>query len=151
MPTLLEDMRDYLCSQSVIRKPSTPNSSLPPCFLEPRDGAPAPGSKTGTENHPGAIVSAYVTGGVPHAPYESFLKKTVIDFHIRTRSAVTAYTIEADLRKFLSDRRGWTMGSQRVEESMQTRPLSRVGSDSAGYLFTTGFMFETTADDSLVS
>lgn len=148
MATLLTNIRDHLVSAEVVRRPreATP-AGKPPCWLEPREGVPAPGEgQNATEIGADAVVGVFHTGGIPARPFESFYRTDIVDFWLRTRNHALAHALERAIRGALIDKRNWTMGSQQVIESKQWRALQRLGSDQQGYTFLTAYLFEIYAD-----
>lgn len=143
MATLLEDLRDHLVAHGIVRRPrETLPAGRPPMWLEPRNGIPAPGEgQNATEVGSDAVVGAYVSGGIATDRHEGFLRIDGIDIHLRTRTAPIALELEAQIRAALNDRRHWTMGSRTVEESLQFRPLQRLGSGDHGFDWVTEYLF----------
>lgn len=140
MADLLDAMRDHLVTDGAVRVPRD-GGSAPPLWLEPRDGAPAPGDKTGAEDGP-VVLSAFLTGGIASRPYESFMRTDIVDVWLRALRAQDVWPVENALRASLVDKRGWTMGGLTVIESLQWRPLQRFGSDAQGFTYITAFSFQ---------
>lgn len=144
-PLLLNAVRDHLVAQAVVRKPSVAGG-LPPLWLEPRLGTPAPGEGNNPVEVGSTIVlAAYQTGGIASPPYESFRRRDIVEFRLRSSTAPVALTTEQALRANLADKRNWTMGGLQVIESSEWRALSRLGSDEQGFEFLVAYLFETFA------
>lgn len=142
--SLLVAMRAHLVADGVVRVPRVAGSA-PPLWLQPRDGVPAPGEGNPTERDDDAVLGAFVTGGIPPRPYESMLRKTIVDLHIRTRTPSGAIELDAALAASLIDRRNWLMDDMRIVESLQWRALQPLGSDAQGFTFVVAYVFETYA------
>lgn len=143
MATLLDHLRDHLIAENIVRDPRTAGP-LPPLWREPRNGAPAPGEGTeAAEIGPTATVAAFVSGGFPPRPYESFWRKDTVDLWLRTASAPTAFQLDASIRAALIDRRNWSMAGLPVIDCEQWRSLQRLGSDDQGYTHVVSYIFET--------
>lgn len=140
MATLLEHFRDHLVSAGVVRIPRVAGT-VPPLWLEPRDGAPAPGDKTGTEDS-STVLSAFLTGGLASRPYESFMRTDIVDVWVRATQAPAVFDLETGLRAAIIDKRAWDMAGLTVIESLQWRPLQRLGSDAQGFTFVCAFTFQ---------
>ena len=146
MPTnLLSEIRNYLVAQGVVRKPSTAGA-LPPMWLEPQSGTPAPGEGNNpVEVGPTLVVAAYLTGGFAQGPYESWLRKPVVDFRFRSKGAGAPADIEnidLEITRRLTDKRDWMMAAMYVVQSSQYRALQRIGADTQGYEYVSSFWFE---------
>ena len=136
---LLENLSDYLVNQQgIARDPQTPGA-LPPLYIDPRDGVPAPDATTTV------VVGAMLTGGIRPEPRMDELRKDIVDVWIRSRTSPQAFAFEEQLRPALIDRVDWQMGAMWVGESLQWRALQRFSSDSDGYVFTTAYIFERRA------
>ena len=152
-------IRSYLEAQNAgrevgapgFRKPSVADpdaekGDLYPIFIEPREGAPAPGERKGTENNAKAILSLVYTGGIVTGPYNKFRRKETFDFWVRSTDPQLAKLIDDRLRLLLHDQRGWNMDGLEVIESLSWRPMQPVGSGPQGYSYTLSYIFELYAD-----
>lgn len=148
-------IRDYIASENGareegepgFRKPSVADpdgagGSLYPVFLEPREGAPAPGELKGEENNDAGVVSLFYTGGIETGPLEKFHRKETFDFWVRTKQPQLAKRIDDRLRLLLHDKREWDMAGLTVIESLRWRPLQPIGHGPEGYSYTVSFLFE---------
>lgn len=105
-------------------------------WLEPREGVPAPGEgQNATERGTNAVLGAYVTGGIPSQPYEAMLRKDTIDVWFRTTTAPRAFALYQALFDALADKRDWDMAGLTVIETLEFRPLQRLGSDQQAFNF----------------
>jgi hypothetical protein len=143
MPRLLTAIRDELIAHNIVRKPSVPGP-LPPMWLEPTLGEPAPGEGNNpVEIGEDLVLAAYLTNGFAQPAY-STLRKPIVDIRIRSAKdkAYLAEDVELAITPRLRDRRDWTMGGLYVVESEQWRPLQRLGSDTQGYTHVVSYWFE---------
>jgi hypothetical protein len=146
MAYLLSALRSHLVAENIVRVPAV-SGVKPPMWLEPRNGAPAPGEgDSPTEIGHDAVLSAFVTGGIPARPREVELRKDVVDIWIRVAAANLAFDIEEQLRAAIVDRVDWTMGGLHIGESLQWRsPLQRLESGPQGWTFVSSYIFERRA------
>lgn len=142
---LLASFRAGLVAAGVCRVPAVAGAA-PPMYLEPRDGAPAPGQNPGVEADASCVLSAFASGGIPPDAYESWLRRDTVDVWIRTAKAPTAFAVEGGLRAALIDRRNFALGSMRVVEVSQWRELQRLGSDDDGWTFIVSYMVQRFMD-----
>lgn len=141
--SLLSELRNYLVAQGVVRKPAVAGS-LPPLWLEPKLGVPAPNeSRSGntTEASP-LVIGAFLTGGFAPPPYGSPIRKPIVDFRFRGSDAQALENAELAITKVLIDKRDWMMSNQYVIECEQWRALTRLGSDEQGFEFMCSYWFE---------
>jgi hypothetical protein len=143
-PDLLENLRAYLATQGVVRSPRTAGS-LPPLWVAPRFGCPAPGQTDGLQTvEVGTDLVAAINPAtdIPPARYEGWLRKNHIELIIRARIVPLALSFENAVRANINDRRGWIMGSVPIIESLLFRGLQPLGSDNLGYTFVCEYQFE---------
>lgn len=145
MPDLLSAFRSWLVAQNVARVPSVAGAA-PPMYLEPRDGAPAPGQQQGVEADSSCVMSVFASGGIPPAPLESWLRRDTLDVWIRTAKAPTVFSVEGSLRAALVERRNFDMGGIQVVEVLQWRELQRLGSDDDGWTFIVSYVVQRLMD-----
>lgn len=158
-PLVLPFIRSYLISENGARQSGQPAFRAPsdvdsggaagellPIFLEPRDGAPAPGQRTGSEDNSSCVVSVFYTGGFPTRAFEKFHRKETYDFWVRASSPQLAKRVDERLYQLLHDKRGWDMDGLQVIESMQWRPMQPVGNDPGVYSYTLSYLLELYAE-----
>lgn len=140
---LLTHLRDYLVGLGIARKPSVAGS-VPPLWLEPRNGVPAPGETPGNDAlEAGEVVlGAFRTTGIAPRRHEGFVRIDAVDVWIRSRNALQAFQLHDQLRDALNDLRSWDMAGLHIEESLMFRDLQRIRSDSSGFSYTSEFTFE---------
>lgn len=138
---LLAQLRAHLVGLGLAREPQTAGAAHP-LYLQPRDGAPAPGDKPGVERDTELVLTAMWTGEVGLPPRERFRRIDTVDVWLRGRTAPAALDYEAVLRAQLHDRRAWTMGTLPITESLLWRPAQPLGSDAGGYVFIVSYSFE---------
>lgn len=145
MPNLLTELRAHLVTAGVVRAPTVPGS-LPVLWIEPRLGVPAPGETPagGSASQAGAtaVAGAFITGGFAPQPYESFMRRPIVDFRLRTSTALAAEQLELAITAALIDRRDFMLGALYVIECEQWRALTRLGSDAQGFEFMASYWLE---------
>jgi hypothetical protein len=89
------------------------------------------------------VMSLYVGGGFPTAPYEGFWDAgRIVDVRIRTLDAAAADDLALSLHQVFGDRQNWQMGGLHVEETQRYMPLQLISSDrDLGWDFLIRFMF----------
>jgi hypothetical protein len=145
-PDLMLNIRDYLIYQGLVRLPEDgTHPSLPPMWIEPRYGVPAPEEKTeggaDVEVGQGMVTALYWATGIPSKPYESFIRNDCVDFIIRSDTPQPAIAFENNVRIAINDRRGWMMANISVDESLLFRAMSKVSSDEQGWVFSFEYLF----------
>jgi hypothetical protein len=140
---LLGAFRQHLVDQGLVRKASVAVPGKRPVFVEPADGAPAPGEREGVENDDVTMISLFVGGDIAGAAFEGFIAKSTIDVRYRTHDAQEVLDLAAAVRLAIVDQWDWLMGGLRVIESREWAGVQRVGSSAAqGYDFVHKFYFE---------
>lgn len=139
-------LRNHLIDQGIARKPSVPGV-LPPLWLEPRHGVPAPGDRyeggTDTEIGPETVLGIRLAGGIPQPPIvASTIRHTNLDIWIRTVSAPAAGRIENEIRQTLDDRFGWTMAGLSVIHSRIWREMQPVDYTEKAFTYIVAYGFE---------
>jgi hypothetical protein len=129
--------------------PDGPKGTLYPVFIDPRDGPPAPGERSGNENNSAAVLSLIYTGGIPTGTLEKFRRRSTFDFWVRSKTPQLAGQIDSRLRLLLHDKRNWDMAGLSVIESLEWRPMQPVGNGPEGYSFTLSYIFELYAEGGL--
>jgi hypothetical protein len=146
MPTttrLLNALRTELVNAAIVRIPSVAGA-LPPMWLMPQAGTPAPGegnspTAVGTD----AVVSAAITGGVPISRFESFMRWPFVEVRFRTTKGFQAEDLERQITAQIIDRVNFDLGGAlRIIECEQTIPLQFLGSDEQGFEHLTTYGFQ---------
>lgn len=137
-------LRDYLVAQGVVRKPSVAGA-LPPCWLEPREGLPAPGEKppngSATQVGPTVVLGLFRTGGIAVGPYESSWRERTLDLRIRAQTGAQVRDIEQLITPLIIDKHGWQMGAMAVIDSEMWRELQPIQINVQGYHFVVSYRF----------
>lgn len=141
MPDLLTELRAHLAAHDIVRSPDQPGSE-PPFWLEPRLGVRAPGDGDPPERGDDAVLGAFITGGIPPRPYESWQRRRVVDIRFRTTTAPRALDLDTQIRAVLIDRRDWMLGALHVIESQVWREFQPLGADEQAFDFVTAFVFQ---------
>jgi hypothetical protein len=153
MPTLQEHIRNHLVSAGTVRNPRTA-SALVPLWVDPENGAPAPGDFDAPLKGTDAVVSIFMTGGFPTRLFGHSRRMQVVDFWFRVLRAPKADELYLEIRRLLvraDDPMGWMLGGDppvgtRVIMSTETRPLQQLaapGEVSTGYTYVSQIGFET--------
>lgn len=142
-PDLLKHLRDYLIANGVGRDPRVAGAE-PPIWLNPRDGAPAPGEKNGVENDAAAMISLFNTGGVVAPPYEqSVWRYETVDIWLRTITAPRANDLDWEIEPLLVDKWNIDIGTLAVIEVKKWRALQTLGFDEAsGWTGNVSYIFQ---------
>lgn len=148
MADVLGPLRTYLIAQGIVRNPTTA-SGLPPMWLEPQYGTPAPGElpRNGNAVQVGAdiVLAAFLSGGLPVGPYESSWRIPTIDLRIRGRTSPLVKAIEAQITSAVIDKREWMLGPLLVIESQLWRPLQPLAIDDQSFDFIVSYSFQVLA------
>lgn len=152
MATIADSAADYLVALGLVRMPRVAGP-LPPVWRQPAGGVPAPGEgNVPVEVGPTAVVGLIRSGGMSTPPMESEWRRDILDIWIRTVTWPQAEALYAPLREaFIGmtfKKVNWMMGSMRIIESIEWRPLQLLDSDP-GQGFTSQFavLFESYASD----
>lgn len=138
---LLSNLRDYLVTAGVVRKPSVAGAA-PPLWLEPQLGTPAAGEGNNATEVGDPVLAAFLTGGFAPGPYEGWQRKPIVDIRFRGKSPQTIQSTELAVTKVLIDKRDFMLATQYVLECEQWRALQRLGSDEQGFEFSVAYVFE---------
>ena len=144
VPRLLVALRDQLVSDGIVRSPGTPGA-LPPLWIQPRLGVPAPGETPsgGTAAQSGdPVAGAFISGGFPVARFESAWRRPTVEVRIRASKAPAAEDLGEAILAATIDRTDWLMGSRHIIESQMWRPLTPAGSDEQGFDYLLAVAFE---------
>lgn len=133
MATLLDSMRDYLVAQGVGRMPRVAGA-LPPIWLQPAGGTPAPGDKSGVEVGEPVVLGLIQTIEVPPAPEDVEWREDIVDIWIRSRTWPQTVSAWATMRplligSFANQRMNWTMGDFTVMRSRAWNGLALLDSE----------------------
>lgn len=150
MPSLLTALRDHLVTAGVVRKPSVVGAA-PPLWVEPPRGVPAPGEGNNpAEISATLVIGTFLTGGFAPGPFESYMRKPIVDIRFRGRAEPSAQPLiestELAITKQLIDKRDFMLGTPgnqlHIIECEQWRALQRLGSDAQGFEYVTAYWFE---------
>lgn len=139
---LLPNLRTHLITAGIVRDP-TATGALPPMWLDPKQGTPAPGEGQGTEISADAVVGAYLNpaGGIPARPFESSLRADIVEFRLRTKTAPRAVVLEKAIRAALIDRRNFDLAALRVVDCEEWRALTRLATRDDAYEYLFSYVF----------
>lgn len=142
---IIEAVRDELIAQSIVRKPSVAGSA-PPCWIEPRNGVPAPGEDTdggsAAEKGSSAVLGLWLAPGIPQEPQvASVIRHSVIVIEIRVKAAKDATTIENEIRDSLNDRVNWNLGGLHIIDSLLYRELQAIERNAQAFTYDVAYGF----------
>lgn len=139
---LLPALRRHLVDLDIVRNPRVAGSE-PPLWLEPKNGLNAPGEgKVAVERGATLVLGAYFTGGFAPAPYNSPIRKPIVDIRFRGISPAEIERADMEIYAAIADKRDWMMDDAYVLECQQWRALSRLGSGPQGYEYVSAYWFE---------
>lgn len=126
---LIEELRDYLIAEGIVRAFEATTGTAPRCILAPRDGAPEPTGKTYAD----ATVTLEQTNHVARPAMEEFLEEPIVDVTVRAGKAPDAELIQRRIRQQINGENLLVVGDlvlEWVRVWLGDRPI---GSDSLGY------------------
>ena len=91
---LIEELRDYLITQGVVRAYTKTSGSVPQCILAPRDGTPEPAGQA----YGDAVVALEQTNHVARPAMEEFLEEPIVDVTVRSYRAPDAELVQRRIR-----------------------------------------------------
>lgn len=144
-PDLLTNLRQFLINAGLVRDPRNGSSSLPPMWVAPRYGTPAPGQTEGLKAQEVGkdIVLAINPGtGIPPARYEGFLRHNVVDIVYRGRIPQPVLSLENQIRAQINDKRAYMLVNVPVNESLLFRDLQFLGSDEIAFNYMQSYQFD---------
>lgn len=146
-PDLLDNLRQFLINQGLVRDPrdATQQGVLPPLWIAPRHGCPAPGQTEGlgdNETDQNLVLAINDATDIPPGRYEGFLRHAHVEIVYRGRTSKPVKALENQIRAVINDKRGWTMVNVPVNESLLFRGLQPLGSDSVAYNFVQEYSFD---------
>jgi hypothetical protein len=138
-----EAFRNHLATQSIVRAPSNAGP-LPPLWIEPRNGVPAPGEGTKpSEVGATAVLGVFLSGGITQPPKAAtFIRQQNLDLWIRTTTAPAAATLADSIRAQIDDKFNWSMGGLTVIHSRVWKELQPIELNEQAFTYVIGFGFE---------
>jgi hypothetical protein len=117
--TILDAFREHLIAATLARRPSQSTPAAHPAYIEPPEGAVAPGDKAGVEADAALVLSLFMGGDIPGAGFENVVsRRAVVDVHYRAASAAAVrelMALDASIRALLLNPTnyglGFTMGT----------------------------------------
>lgn len=141
---LLTAIRRHLIDADIVRSPATADPDLRPCFVEPVNGAPAPGEREGTEDDALAMLSISLSTTLGELPFDTYRRRFSIDFRYRSRGTAglkAARALDAAIRAELIGRDDYAFGYVLAEgtadallilSASEWSPLSKLQTDPNG-------------------
>lgn len=145
-----EALRNELITQEIVREPATAGD-FPPCWIEPRNGVPAPGeiSDGGKPAEKGdtLVLGLLHGGGIPLERYVSrWMRDTLVDVHVRAKAAPDAFDIEKAIRQAINEKMNWSMGGLQIIESQIFREMQPLKRDAQAFTYVLTYRFEHYVD-----
>lgn len=126
---VVNELREYLVAQGVVRRWGDAPNGLPQCTRDPRDGLPEPVDHT----YQGATVMLVDGGKVPQPALEEFIEEALIDCTTRAYSTIDAQLIQRRIRAVLDGFYNFMMNGLIVEHVQMFTGDAPLGSDELGY------------------
>lgn len=118
-----EEVQTYLIAQGIVRDPPVPGP-LPPCWIDPDEGAPEPAEDVE------ATVTLFSIGEIPQEWLEgTFLQERVLDVVVRARHPRDGELLQRDIRVALEEKKNVMFGQLRIEWSKLFRGVQYLDSD----------------------
>lgn len=152
---LLDALQSDLIAAGIGRKPGDvgPAGDAPyPVYLEPRDGVPKPGDKSGNEANSLAVLGLRVGGGFAPGPWESSWLLPTVDLIYRVNEASLAYELDREVDELWTDKRQRVFGTgpaaRTIIESLRWRAIGPVThSRDHGFEYLGSWQFQTYRDN----
>lgn len=144
-PRLPTALRTHLAGQGIVRARPSDGGSLPPLWLQPRFGVPAPGETPTNgaviEAHPDVVAGAFLSGGFPVGRFESEWRYPTIEIRVRGRTAPLAEDLAEQITAAVIDRTDFDMGGRRIAECQMWRALTPIDSDTQSFDYLVAYRF----------
>lgn len=142
---VIEAVRDELIAQGIVRKPSVAGAEAP-CWIEPRNGVPAPGEQSDggkpVEKGDSAVLGLWMAPGIPQEPFvASTIRHSVVVIEIRVKTAKDAVLIENRVRAALNDKVDWDLGGLHVIDSLIYRELQALERGPQAFSYDLAYSF----------
>lgn len=131
MKHLIEELREHLVAEGLVQAPAA-TGSLPVCWLAPPAGLPAVGDPEADGID--VLVAIYPAPGVRMGVMEQkWLVTEAADIYIRVDGSAQPQALELAraIRRAIADERGFDLGELRVEQALEVRPATLIGSDES--------------------
>lgn len=86
---VLSALREELVDAGLVRRPSESiPAGVPPCHIEPVEGAPAPGEREGIEDDAELVLSLFASGVLGEGAFDAgYRRRVVLDLRYRAASS----------------------------------------------------------------
>lgn len=141
---LAEQVRAYLVTAGAVSAGESGTSTPPPCWFDPRDGAPEP--PMGDDQN--AAVVTLLTGlEIPGTMNEGFIQERVLEVRVRAKTRPRAELIQRQIRGLINEKKNTLMGALLVEQALLWRGVQPIASDETSWTLTQSFrvMFRITS------
>lgn len=122
---LLSALRAELVTAGLVRRPSDAGA-LPPLFIEPIDGPPAPGEREAPETDGTLVVTARLSSELGEGPGDSWRRRIVVDLVYRstgTAGIIAGRALDEAIRERLVHGADYGMGVLLDEAGSPVRVL----------------------------
>jgi hypothetical protein len=155
--TLLDNLRDYLIAEGLVRAPNAPGPGprpwLPPVWRHPDNGAVAPGDaadqgRPDAARDDGLVVSLMHAPGIPPRAGEEERRIDGVDVVFRGTAVAPIFDLERAIRDRLvgtldpGGRADWVMAGLYVIQSRQWSPMQPVDAVDGTFTFRGGYVIE---------
>lgn len=136
---IADEICDYLADEGVVTPAEDGDTTPPPCFTDPREGALALPMPDGAD----ALVVINTGVEIPGEWLEGdFLANRAIEFVVRAQSRAAAELIQRQIRGKMEEKKNLTMGRLLVESSKLWRGTQLIASDADSYTLSQSFLVE---------
>lgn len=128
MKQVINELRAELIDAGLVRAPGG-TGDLPVAWLAPAGGTPAPGEGTPPSD---VVIGIYPAPGTTMDSIDQqWLVREGVDLYIRVPATSQPLALELgrEIRREITDRFGFTLGTLRVEQCQMRRALQLVSSD----------------------
>lgn len=142
MAGLSEEFRDYLISLGIVRKPRVAGG-VPPMWVDPRNGVPAPGEgQNATEKDDNIVLGAFLNlgGGIPARMMESSIRADTIEVRYRVKTAPLVEGIERQIRGAVLDKFDQWFATERIIATQEWRALTEIDSGEQGFEYLSSYV-----------
>lgn len=114
---LIEEFKQYLVAQGIVRADNTTPGPLPPCWLNPQEG---PRQPSGADT---AAVTIRLAGQLPTRHLEGFLENAIAEVIVRATHAAAGERLQRDIRRSVNDRYHFQLGDLTVQFAVLVRGI----------------------------
>lgn len=135
---LASEVRAYLVAQNAVTAAEAGLVTRPPCWVDPREGAPEPASFADAD----AVVTLLTGLEIAPPVMENFRQERVLEVVVRAYSRPRAELVQRQIRGLLAGKRLITMGQLLVQQSELWRGVQVLAADEASWTLTQSFRID---------